>query len=534
MEPPPPELGVKEFMAESTSKHKKPPATFSDLPSEITQKIVHEFASIRENRVGDTRGQLTNTGENLSYTGEDIQDVLDGEKVMVSHHPRINHCRLKVLNIMTSCSKLYVACLEVLLQQNKFVAIRGYNESLTTWLKVSGIMSYWTPPWAGRWDKDTGCWTVNNTIFCPELTINFPDCDLSRDGPFLAPIEDLDSLVLALTLSLYRGHLPWSKTRQIQLIVKGTPKSSVYGAPPDTSVFDILRERVLFWLGRWVFNVSISQSQGQPGDSLEESDKLAIFMGQECDHQHKLWCSEGESLGQAVYNHLRKFALEVEMRTSMEETENSFLAMGRLQDQVYCWNQSQLMGRIPILERFRLDRIVAYARVRLGALEDPQCFGTLPRNFWIALVEQLMQVSFLLRLRLKGHVEWNAWIHLRLAELRLRAGLEIQDVYRDLHDSASCLGPPHVTGYGSGHFWATEMLKNAIPDFGRWTDSRGEDWGSSRHFPNSEWAAPPSEAQYKICMEIVDLLKEKALARFGPLGNLESHVFDQEARETAS
>jgi hypothetical protein len=533
MESPPPKRQKKETKAKSTSD-KKRPATFLDLPSEITQKIIHPFFSIRENHVGDTRAPITHTVEDLSYDG-DILGPGRRDTATISEHPRINHCRLKVLNIMTSCSKLYLAGLEVLLQQNKFVAIRGADKSLTTWLKTFGITSYWTPPWAGRWNKDTGCWMVNNAVFCPELTINFPNCDISQDGPVLVPIEDLETLVLALTLSLLKKDVPCSNIRQIELIIKGISKASVYGATPGTTLLDILREKVLFWIGRWVLNVSITQGQTQLGDSLGESNDFVPSMRRECDHQREVWDSAGLSLGRAIYRHLRKFVLEVETLTNMEETEKAFLAMGRLEDQVYCVNESWLQKSIPGQERLRLDRIVAYGGVRLGALENPQCFGTSPQRFWIALVEQLKHISFHLHVRRNPDPHWKTWVPLRLAELRLRANLDIQDIYQDLEDSAWRIAPSNTTHAGGQTGWAVEMLRDTIPDYGRWIDYREEDWGNlHQDLRISEWATPPSKAPYESCMAMVDLLKQEAEARFGPLGNLESQAFDQEAAETAS
>lgn len=265
MDPPPAKRQRREKMAETSnsaeSEKPKKPTQFLDLPAEITQKIMHKLLSIQANRV-DSRALITQTGEDLTYGDSNIP-YYDADRPD-TQQPRINHCRLKGLAIIATCSRLREEGSEVLLQQNRFVAVRGYVQPVTKWLDEYGIKGHWVPQWGSKWDQQSRCWIVDKTVFRPEILINFPKCDASETGPALVAIEDLEPLILALTISLYTCEDSWTVDSQVELVLKAVPKlpRSVKGF--GNVFFDISCDKVLFWIGRWVVKISIGHLQGEP------------------------------------------------------------------------------------------------------------------------------------------------------------------------------------------------------------------------------------------------------------------------------
>jgi len=165
---------------EKSEKAKKPPTQFLDLPPEITQKIMQELFGIQSNRVGDSRAPITQTGQEFSYWGEILprRESVNSE----TKHLRINYCKLKGMAITATCSRLRREGLEVLLEQNRYVAVRGYVKAVTEALEEFGIKSYWTQHWENHWSAHTGLWKVANTVCRPELIINFQGCNPSDAG----------------------------------------------------------------------------------------------------------------------------------------------------------------------------------------------------------------------------------------------------------------------------------------------------------------------------------------------------------------
>ena len=206
-------------------------------------------------------------------------------------------------------------------------------------------------------------------------------------GPVLVAIEDLETLVLAVTLAHTRTKNLMASTNRIQLIIKAVPKNSTFGTEMRSPFFDTLRDKVLFWIGRWVTHISVSFFNNGLGNNLETRTKFRIAVREECDLQRGHWISDSQR-ELAIYRHLRRFVPEIETLVSMNETEKALLTMVRLLDQLRCLDKA-------VEEREPVRSLLLYARLRIGALESPQYFNAAPKEVWIVMIRHLFDAAWI-------------------------------------------------------------------------------------------------------------------------------------------
>ncbi len=466
------------------------PLSLLGMPWELRHQILFELLSLQKNEIISIQRPIL------------IEEYPESTGLQQAAHGLKYHFDLAGFTVLDACPQLYDEGMQVLLNDNHFIAIIGQQDMVEGHLRSHGVHAYLKPEsWIGTWDRRRNYFDLGDRIFQPDITIRFKGVE--GDGPILLPARHLSAAVFAACV---RTH--GLKRHPIELTIKSR-RGKLWVDRKEERTIEDLRDYLFLWLAKDLALVSTCHAELETAGEKKNAHTISERLRLEVDAVQQLQ-QDNTSRHAAFFKHLIRFVFRMERFLLAEREEE---ALKTYQEFVYtCSVFIQRESEYNDSMTNKLLGCLAYAQYRIVALRNAAAAGWEEAAFRTWIMEAALHTSEALYSLVGEEGEWYFRSEARMMRLGILTRYFSYDELGCMFSNLSIFLAPSYLPYDARYLWASDFMRQRF---------QGTIVGDSAVVEEDLTEDEKEQAQRRV-EEEMDFMDLEVARVLGPEGNFAS------------